>query len=57
MTKRIDYYFSLVSPWAYMGHAAFMEMVARYRLGVATGRRRSAGARRRAADAVKSDAA
>jgi hypothetical protein len=24
MHRSIDYYFSLVSPWAYIGHATFM---------------------------------
>ena len=26
----IDYYFSLLSPWAYIGHAPFMEIVRRH---------------------------
>ena len=34
MSKRIDYYFSLASPWAYMGHATFMDIVKRYGLDV-----------------------
>lgn len=34
MTNTIDYFYSLVSPWAYMGHAPFMDMVKRYRLTV-----------------------
>lgn len=29
MPRVIDYYFSLVSPWAYIGHAPFMEIVRR----------------------------
>ena len=31
MPRIIDYYFSLVSPWAYIGHAPFMEIVAEAR--------------------------
>jgi 2-hydroxychromene-2-carboxylate isomerase len=27
MPRNIDYYFSLLSPWAYIGHVAFMEIV------------------------------
>lgn len=34
MTDRIDYYFSIISPWAYIGHATFMDIVARYGLSV-----------------------
>jgi 2-hydroxychromene-2-carboxylate isomerase len=34
MSERIDYYFSLTSPWAYIGHARFMEIVRRHGLGV-----------------------
>jgi 2-hydroxychromene-2-carboxylate isomerase len=30
MPPRIDYYFTLVSPWAYIGHAPFMEIVRRH---------------------------
>jgi 2-hydroxychromene-2-carboxylate isomerase len=30
MPRIIDYYFSLVSPWAYMGHAPFMDIVQRH---------------------------
>jgi 2-hydroxychromene-2-carboxylate isomerase len=30
MPRIIDYYFSLVSPWAYLGHAPFMEIVERH---------------------------
>jgi 2-hydroxychromene-2-carboxylate isomerase len=30
MPRTIDYYFSLVSPWAYIGHAPFMEIVQRH---------------------------
>src|SRR3712207_9473272 len=30
MPRIIDYYFSLVSPWAYIGHAPFMEIVQRH---------------------------
>jgi 2-hydroxychromene-2-carboxylate isomerase len=34
MSRAIDYYFSLVSPWAYIGHAPFMEMARRHELAV-----------------------
>jgi 2-hydroxychromene-2-carboxylate isomerase len=30
MPRVIDYYFSLVSPWAYIGHAPFMNIVERH---------------------------
>ncbi|QFU15562.1 2-hydroxychromene-2-carboxylate isomerase [Microvirga thermotolerans] len=30
MPRTIDYYFSMVSPWAYIGHAPFMEIVRRH---------------------------
>jgi len=30
MPRVIDYYFSLVSPWAYIGHAPFMDIVQRH---------------------------
>jgi 2-hydroxychromene-2-carboxylate isomerase len=30
MTRTIDYYFSLGSPWAYIGHRLFMDMVRRH---------------------------
>src|ERR671920_296818 len=30
MPRTIDYYFSLVSPWAYIGHAPFMEIAQRH---------------------------
>jgi 2-hydroxychromene-2-carboxylate isomerase len=29
MPRRVTYYFSLISPWAYIGHRAFMEIVSR----------------------------
>ena len=32
--RTIDYYFSLVSPWAYIGHAIFAEMQVRHSLRV-----------------------
>jgi 2-hydroxychromene-2-carboxylate isomerase len=35
MARRLDYYFSMASPWAYIGHATFMDMVHRH--GVAVG--------------------
>jgi 2-hydroxychromene-2-carboxylate isomerase len=34
MSRAIDYYFSLVSPWAHIGHAPFMEIVRRHDLEV-----------------------
>lgn len=35
MSIRLEYYFSMVSPWAFIGHALFMEIVARHRIAVA----------------------
>ena len=34
MSRPIDYYFSLVSPWAYIGHAPFVDIVRRHDLEV-----------------------
>jgi len=34
MGRAIDYYFSLVSPWAYIGHAMFMDLTQRHSLDV-----------------------
>jgi 2-hydroxychromene-2-carboxylate isomerase len=34
MPRQIDYYFSLSSPWAYIGHKAFREVVTAYNLTV-----------------------
>jgi 2-hydroxychromene-2-carboxylate isomerase len=34
MSQSVDYYFSLPSPWAYMGHKPFMELVKTYGLKV-----------------------
>jgi 2-hydroxychromene-2-carboxylate isomerase len=34
MPRRIDYYFSMVSPWAYIGHAAFMDIAKRNQVAV-----------------------
>ena len=34
MTRTVDYYFSGASPWAYIGHAPFMELVERHGLSV-----------------------
>ncbi len=34
MSRSVDYYFSLASPWAYIGHAPFMEVVRRHGLVV-----------------------
>ena len=30
MSRTIDYYFSLLSPWAYIGHSTFMDVVRRH---------------------------
>ena len=32
MSQNVDYYFSMHSPWAYIGHAPFMEVVRRHDL-------------------------
>ena len=29
MPRTVDYYFSLLSPWAYIGHASFMDIARR----------------------------
>jgi 2-hydroxychromene-2-carboxylate isomerase len=34
MPRSLDYYFSMASPWAYIGHAPFMEIAARHGLEV-----------------------
>ena len=34
MERQVDYYFSLSSPWAYIGHGAFRDLVATYGLKV-----------------------
>ena len=34
MPRSIDYYFSLVSPWAYLGHAPFLDIARRHELAV-----------------------
>lgn len=34
MPRTIDYYFSLVSPWAYIGHAHFMDIARRHELDI-----------------------
>ena len=34
MHRSVDYYFSLVSPWAYIGHATFMNLTQRHSLDV-----------------------
>ena len=34
MPRTLDYYFSLLSPWAYIGHASFMDIVGRHGLTV-----------------------
>lgn len=35
MTRRIDYFFSSISPWTFIGHAPFMAVVARHEAQVA----------------------
>ena len=35
MPRNVDYYFSVASPWAYIGYGAFLEIARRYDLGVA----------------------
>jgi 2-hydroxychromene-2-carboxylate isomerase len=34
MPRRVDYYFSMVSPWAYIGHATFMDIARRHQVAV-----------------------
>ena len=34
MPRAIDYYFSMPSPWAYLGHVPFMGIVERHGLAV-----------------------
>ncbi|WP_210497043.1 2-hydroxychromene-2-carboxylate isomerase [Microvirga antarctica] len=34
MSRTIDYYFSLMSPWAYIGHAPFMDIAKRHDVDV-----------------------
>jgi len=34
MPRKIDYYFTLLSPWAYIGHAAFMDVARRHQVAV-----------------------
>ena len=34
MSRSIDYYFSMPSPWAYIGHSLFREVVSTYDLKV-----------------------
>ena len=34
MPRTVDYYFSLLSPWAYIGHALFMDIVRRHHVTV-----------------------
>jgi 2-hydroxychromene-2-carboxylate isomerase len=36
MAKTVDYYFSVASPWAYLGSARFIQMASRYRASVNT---------------------
>lgn len=35
MQRRIDYYFSIISPWSFLGHAPFMAVAARHGAEVA----------------------
>jgi 2-hydroxychromene-2-carboxylate isomerase len=35
MSRRIDYYFSLVSPWTYIGHRLFLDIARRHGAGIA----------------------
>ncbi|WP_420131105.1 DsbA family protein, partial [Rhodopseudomonas sp.] len=34
MSRQIDYYFSFQSPWAYIGHAPFRQLVEAHGLSV-----------------------
>lgn len=34
MTKTIDYYYALVSPWSYMGHQRLLDMAKRHRAAI-----------------------
>lgn len=34
MPRRIAYYFSMISPWAYLGHATFMDIARRHQVAV-----------------------
>ena len=34
MSQNVDYYFSMQSPWAYIGHVPFMEVVRRHDVNV-----------------------
>ncbi|MEO0393463.1 MAG: 2-hydroxychromene-2-carboxylate isomerase [Pseudomonadota bacterium] len=34
MPRTIDYYFTVSSPWSYLGHQRFMELVGQYKLAV-----------------------
>jgi 2-hydroxychromene-2-carboxylate isomerase len=34
MSRRIDYYFSLISPWAYIGHKFFLDIARRHNASV-----------------------
>lgn len=35
MNRRVDYYFSLLSPWAYIGHAHFVDIARRHEVEIA----------------------
>ncbi len=35
MSVKLEYYFSMVSPWAFIGHDPFMNIVAKHRIAVA----------------------
>src|SRR5579863_9298974 len=34
MSRRADYYFSLTSPWAYIGHRLFVDLAQRYHVSI-----------------------
>ncbi len=34
MTRTIDYYFTLPSPWTYLGHALFLKICARHGVAI-----------------------
>lgn len=34
MSRTVDYYFTLASPWAYLGHAAFVEVAQRHSVAI-----------------------
>jgi 2-hydroxychromene-2-carboxylate isomerase len=34
MARQLDYYFSLISPWAYIGHRVFMDLTGRHKVAI-----------------------